>query len=87
MRDDPHMRSPATGSSEGLPVPDEHLIVGATVVLAKHAGKLTKRAADDITRQIIARDWVAQLRLSGYRITFGPGSGHHSTPAGPPEAP
>lgn len=82
MRDDPHAKSSSPWSKEGQPVPDEHLIIGATVVLAKHAGKLTNRRADATVRQIIARDWVAQLRRSGYQITFGPGAPEHGTPAG-----
>ena len=78
---------PGIGSREGEPVPDDHLIVGATVVLAKHAGSLTNRRADDTLREIIARDWVSQLRRCGYQITFGPGAPGHSTPAGPTDKP
>lgn len=72
MPNEPQAKRSSPWSREGQPVPDDHLIVCATVVLAKHSGKLTNRRADDITRQIIARDWVAQLRRSGYQITFGP---------------
>lgn len=74
---------PGVGTRQGQLVPDEHLMVSAKVVLARHAGKLTTRRADETTREFISRDLVAQLRLCGYRITFGPGAPHHSTPAGP----
>lgn len=83
MPDDPQAKPPSPWSKEGQPVPDDHLIIAATVVLAKHAGKLTSRRADDTMRQIIARDFVAQLRRCGYQITFGPEAPGHSTPGGP----
>lgn len=71
---------PGIGSRESQAVPDEHLLIDAQVVLTKHSGSLTNRRADATMREIIARDWIAQLRRSGYQITFGPGAGHHSTP-------
>jgi hypothetical protein len=82
MPDAPDEPPASPWSKEGQPVPDEHLIIGATVVLARHSGGLTNRRADATMREIIARDWVAQLRRSGYRITFGPGAPEHGTPAG-----
>ncbi|CAO3403526.1 hypothetical protein [Azospirillum palustre] len=83
MPDAPDAPPASPWSRDGEPVPDERLIIDATVVLAKHAGKLNARkAADSMTREIIARDWVAQLRRSGYRVTFGPGAPEHGTPAG-----
>ena len=78
---------PGVWSREGEPVPDDHLIVAATVVLAKHSGSLTNRRADDTTRQIIARDFVAQLRRCGYQITFGPEMPNGGRMTVPPEAP
>lgn len=83
LRDDPQVKPPSPWSKEGQPVPDDYLIVAATVVLGRHAGKLTNRRADDTTRQIIARDWVAQLRRCGYRITFGPETPDHGRIASP----
>lgn len=74
MRDDPQAKPPSIWSNEGQPVPDDHLILAASVVLTKHSGNLTARRADATMREIIARDWVAQLRRCGYRITFGPGA-------------
>lgn len=88
MPDDPTAPPASPWSREGQPVPDEYLIISATVVLAKHAGKLNARkAADSMTREIIARDLVASLRRSGYRITFGPGAPEHSTPKSSAEKP
>ncbi|WP_372393710.1 hypothetical protein ABMY26_00405 (plasmid) [Azospirillum sp. HJ39] len=80
MDDHLQEKPPSPWSSEGQPVPDEQLIIGLIIVLAKHSGRLTTRRADVTTRETIARDLVAQLRRSGYRITFGPGAAGHSTP-------
>lgn len=77
MRDEPQAKPPSIWSKEGQPVPDDHLILAASAVLAKHSGNLTIRRADATMREIIARDWVAQLRRSGYQITFGPGAPDH----------
>lgn len=69
-------------SREGEPVPDDHLLIKFGIVLAKRSGLLTTRRADANTREFIARELVASLRSSGYRITFGPGALPHSMPRG-----
>lgn len=86
MRDDPQAKPPSIWSKEGQPVPDDRLVLAASLVLAKHAGKLTARRADATIREIIARDWVAQLRRSGYQITFRPGAPDHGRMTDPTEA-
>lgn len=87
MRDDPQAKPSSIWSKEGQQVPVDHLIICATVVLAKHSGSLTNRRADATMREIIARDWVAQLRRSGYQITFGPEAPSHGRMTDPSEAP
>lgn len=82
MADTPDAAPLSPWSREGEPVPDMHLLISIGVALTKHSGLLTNRRADSMTREIIARDVVASLRRSGYRITFGPGAPEHSTPAG-----
>jgi len=87
MRDDPQAKTPSIWSKEGQPVPDDHLILAASVVLTKHSGNLTSRRADATMREIIARDLVAQLRRCGYQITFGPGAPDHGRMSDPTKAP
>ncbi len=52
---------------------DDHVLtIKATLVLAKHAGKLTVRRADDDTRALIARDWVVALRQARFVVICPP---------------
>ncbi|PGH55874.1 hypothetical protein CRT60_21725 [Azospirillum palustre] len=82
MADTPDAAPPYPWSQEGEPVPDIHLLISIGTALTKHSGLLTTRRADSMTREIIAREVIAHLRRSGYRITFGPGAPEHGTPAG-----
>lgn len=64
--------------AEGDPVPDLELQVTVRVVLAEQRGQLTTRKADSATLDRIAADVVKRLRMCGYRITVGRGSGGHT---------